>query len=154
MTTYSTIPKGPLVSFGPTITFTSGRSKLHSDWTLASTQEMAGLLGSTQEIDLAGLADLPMHGEFTWEYLISVQPSGNVKDVQDELTKLITALSTHNSDGTTGQVGTLTVALLGYIGTTAAGTARLVDIKSLETGSTYEKVLLTFVCPGGFQYTL
>jgi hypothetical protein len=148
-----TIPKGPLVSFGPSITFVAGHSILHSDWSEEVTEEMLGLVSSSFEVDLAGFADLAIHCTYTWEYLISAPIGGSLSTVQDELTALITARRTQNSDGTTGQVGLLTVALLGYGGTNATAMARLVSVRSLESGQTYEKVLLGFTCPQGFSYT-
>lgn len=145
-----TIPKGPLVSFG-SHTFISGRSILQGDWSLETVPEMIGLVNSFDEADLAGLATLSAHGVYTWQYDV-LPVTGNATAVQDEITALITAWRTQNGDGTTGQVATLTVKLLGYPSTNATAKARLVSVKSLATYSTREKLALAFMAPGGFQY--
>lgn len=151
MATFWTIPKGPLVSFG-SHTFISNRSILQGDWSLETTPEMIALVNSFDEADLAGFATLSAHGIYTWQYDV-LPVTGNATAVQDEITALITAWRTQNGDGTTGQVATLTVKLLGYSSTKATAKARLVSVKSLATYSTREKLALQFTCPQGFTYT-
>ena len=151
MSVHYTIPKGPLVSFG-SFNFHVGRSILQGDWSIETSAEAIALAGYPQEVDLAGLATLSMHGTYTWQYDIIPQ-GGSVAAVQDELTTLLTGLHTPNMDGTTGQVALLTVKLLGYPSTNATAMARLVKVASLETYSVRAKVGLTFMCPSFFTYT-
>lgn len=151
MATFYTIPKGVLKSFG-SHNFISDRSILQGDWSLESTLDLAQSVNSPDEVDLAGFATLAMHGTYTWIYDV-LPVTGNATAVQDELTALLTLLKTPNGDGSTGQVATLTVGLLGYTSTNATAKARLTKVQSLATYSTREKIALTFFCPQGFSYT-
>lgn len=157
MTTFFTKPKGALISFGG-FNFKPKRSKqLPSEYYAVPDASMA-VLGDFDMADQAGYATQSSTGLYVWQYdVYCSQASGDTpKDVQDELTALETALRTQNSDGTTGQVALLTVALLGYDPgtTTASGIARLISSNSTASFSTREVLQLTFRVPQGFSYTI
>lgn len=153
MSTFYTVPKGPLISFGG-ITFISGHSLLEPGWGVTTTPELGSPMGSVNEVDLAGLADISQHGVYVWNYLVGAVTQ-TLKQAQDEITALLTAMRTRNVDGTTGQVALLTVALNGYATgvAVATGTARLLSVTANETGPTWDKLSLAFLVPQGFSYT-
>lgn len=147
-------PKGPLKSFNGH-DFISDRSQLQPNWSDQTTQDAAGIIGGYAEVDLAGLAPLAIHSIYTWSYSIHCTGSITPANVQDELDLLATLLHTVNTDGSTGQVGLLTVQRQGYpSGPDATGTARLVSIESLEETATRTKLALQFWIPQGLQYTV